>query len=64
MISTMRRHGNGLVLYGIVTDTLQRMTVAVPYKFATTDQAEQIIEHAIAGLDRPAKPVHATSGGN
>ena len=56
VISTMRRHGSGMVLYGIVTDTLQRMTVAVPYKFATSDQATAIIDHAVAGLDRPPKP--------
>lgn len=63
VISGARNRGDGRVVYEVVTDSLQRLYVMVPYRYATSDQATEIIEHAIAGITRPTKPTGITTNG-
>lgn len=58
-MSTMRDTGNGRVVYELVTDQLQRMFVMVPRRLSTSEQVGPILEHAIAGLVQPTKPLSA-----
>lgn len=46
----------GNVCYELVRDDLQRITVAIPRKFASGDQVDTIITAALDNLLPPAKP--------
>lgn len=57
VISSVRTGPSGFVYYGIVTDRLERVNVAVPRRHTSDELVRQIIDHALEGAYSPGKPL-------
>lgn len=56
-VENARRISPRLVTVQVITDTLQRLHVTVPYARSSADDLTLVIGAALAGLNRPPKPL-------
>lgn len=63
VIEGARRITNELATVQIITDTLQRLHVTVPYARSSAADLDVIVQAAIDGLNRPPKPLGHTPNG-
>lgn len=58
VISSVTAVHGGTVVYEIVTADLQRIHIGIRRKWTDTDTARDVIDHALAALYAPPKPLH------
>lgn len=57
VVSTVRPHGSHKVMFEVVTDDLQRLTVQMRSERTSAEDIDATITHAIAALYAPPSPV-------
>lgn len=57
VVEGTRRISDRLVTVQVITDTLQRMHVTVPYALSSDADIATAIDAAIKGLNAPTKPL-------
>lgn len=62
-IEGARRINDELATVQIITDTLQRLHVTVPYARSSVADLDLVVRAAIDGLNRPPKPLSAPPKG-
>lgn len=62
-ITRASRVSDRLVAIELVLPGLQRATITVPYRFTDLDDLRTVIDHAVAGIHRPTKPVGVPGSG-
>lgn len=64
VISQASRLDSGRVVVQVVTDRLQRVSVTIPYGVSTAEGIGEVLDHALAAIPRPSKPLSAHPKGN